>query len=196
VGAARHLLTLCLGVCAASWSLLATSGTRAASETGPPEGLYEAEGVTTVLASGERRPATARIVLSRGGGDRYVASFNLKTALPTPDGAKRVDVTGHAEGTRDGAGLVGTAESQWLMAAIAGLDPQFPFIPGFLGPRIASRFTMRPLPDGAFRIEIESTGAPGELGRDYAPTHTVLEATRVGDKPEGRKLPLPRPRPD
>jgi len=162
----------------------------------PPEGLYEVKGATTVEATGEQRTAEGKFVLARDADGRFVTSFNLKTVLPTPEGPRAMDITGSGEGRFAEGVLAGTAEAQFLAAAIGGLDPQFAFIPGRLGPRIGSRFTMRPGADaGRYHVEIRSEGL-GEAGHGYSPTHTVLEAVRVGDKPANRRLPLPKPRED
>jgi hypothetical protein len=162
----------------------------------PAEGLYEVKGVTTVEATGEQRTAEGKFVLAREADGRYVTSFNLKTVLPTPEGPRAMDISGSGEGRFVEGALAGTAESQFLAAAIGGLDPQFAFIPGRLGPRIRSRFSMRPASvAGRYHVEIHSEGL-GEAGRGYSPTSTVLEAVRVGDKPAGGRLPLPKPRED
>jgi hypothetical protein len=162
----------------------------------PAEGLYEVKGATTVEATGDQRSAEGKFVLVREADGRFVTSFNLKTTLPTPEGPRAMDITGNGEGRFAEGALTGTAEAQFLAASVGGLDPQFAFVPGRLGPRIGSRFTMRPgAAPNRYHVEIHSEGL-GEAGRGYSPTSTVLEAVRVGDKPENRRLPLPKPRED
>ena len=180
---------------AASLFLLVASTSGA--EDRPQEGLYEVDGVTTVTATGDRRTILGKFVLSRLEDGAYATTFNFQTALPIPDGQRQVDITGSGDGRLEEGQLRGRAESQWLMAALPGLDPRFAFIPGKLGPRIVSSFVMAPTrnPD-QFNIEIRSEGIAGDAGQGYAPTTTVLRATRVGDTPMGGRLPLPRPHDD
>jgi hypothetical protein len=162
----------------------------------PAEGLYEVKGATTVEATGDQRTAEGKFVLVREADGRFVASFNLKTVLPTPEGPRAMDITGNGEGRFAEGALTGTAEAQFLAASVGGLDPQFAFVPGRLGPRIGSRFVMRPgAAAGRYQVEIHSEGL-GEAGRGYSPTATRLEAVRVGDKPKDGRLPLPKPRED
>ena len=163
---------------------------------GPGEGIWEIEGTTRVEATGDIRQARGRVVLARDDSG-YTTTFNLKTNLPTPEGSRNVDITGSGTGSLEGEVLRGTSESQWLMAAIPGLDPQFAFIPGRLGPRIISEFEMRPIPGSDdYQVDLSTVGIAGKAGEGYSPTVSSFRARRVGDKPEGRKLPLPKPHDD
>jgi len=119
-----------------------------------------------------------------GGAEPYTATFDLETEFATPDGPIQADVIGSARAKAEAAQLAGSAETRILMASIPGLDPTFPWIPGRLGPRVLSKFTMAPAEaEGAFEIEIESEAAPGE---SYEPTRTALRARRAASGPRER----------
>ena len=145
-------------------------------------GLYAVEGFTTDDAGGEQRRIVGKLIIAAGDAGAepvpdYTTTFNMQTEYPTPDGMIQADVIGSGTGDRDETGLVGTAETQLLMAAVPGLDPKFPWIPGQLGPRVVSEFAMNPGEGGEFVIEIASRAAPGE---SYEPTVTTLRASRIG----------------
>jgi hypothetical protein len=170
--------------------VLACEGTDPRGRTGPGEadaawaGLFEVSGDTTVRRSGQQRRIAGRVIIARspaGVAEPYTATFDLETEFATPEGPIQADVIGSARARPGTAGLAGTAETRILMASIPGLDPTFPWIPGRLGPRVLSKFTMRPgdAPD-RFEIEIESEPAPGE---SYEPTRTRLRATRRASSP-------------
>lgn len=175
-------------------SLLATLAVAASAEDGvqaPSDGIWEIQGTTTVTVTGDVRQAYGRVVLARAR-DGYATTFNLQTSVLTPEGSRKVDITGSGTGSLQAGVLQGQTESQWLMAAIPGLDPQFAFIPGRLGPRIVSTFEMRPISGSDdYQIEITSVGVAGDAGQNYAPTVSTFRAQRVGDTPVDRKLPLP-----
>lgn len=136
-------------------------------------GTYDVRGLTTDPDTGETRRIAGTVVLA-GAGDGYDATFSLATQIETPDGPVQADLIGTGEGKVAAEALEGTADTRMFLAAIPGLDPKFPWIPGRLGPRVHSDFRMRP--EGpAFRIEIASRPAPGAA---YAPTTTVLRAVR------------------
>ncbi len=151
------------------------------------DGLFEVSGYTTVRRSGQQRRIEGRVIIARSGAgvaDPYTATFDLETEFATPEGPIQADVIGSARARPEPKGLTGTAETRILMASIPGLDPTFPWIPGRLGPRVVSKFTMQP-GDGAgrFEIEIESEPAPGE---SYEPTRTSLKANRAAAAPGPR----------
>lgn len=147
-------------------------------------GLYEVSGYTTVRRSGQQRRITGTVIVARapqGAPAPYTATFDLETEFATPEGPIQADVIGSARAKPDAAELAGEAETRILMASIPGLDPTFPWIPGRLGPRVLSRFTMAAGERaGAFRVEIESEAAPGE---SYEATRTALRATRAAAGP-------------
>jgi hypothetical protein len=150
-------------------------------------GLYEVSGFTTVSRNGLRRRISGTVIVAHataGGAEPYTATFDLETEFATPDGPIQADVIGSARAKAEAAQLAGSAETRILMASIPGLDPTFPWIPGRLGPRVLSKFTMAPAEaEGAFEIEIESEAAPGE---SYEPTRTALRARRAASGPRER----------
>jgi hypothetical protein len=148
------------------------------------DGLFEVSGYTTVRRSGQQRRIEGRVIIARspaGIADPYTATFDLETEFATPEGPIQADVIGSARARPEPKGLAGTAETRILMASIPGLDPTFPWIPGRLGPRVLSKFTMQPGEDAErFEIEIETEAAPGE---SYEPTRTTLRARRAATVP-------------
>jgi hypothetical protein len=165
----------------------AEPGARVARPPGPDAafaGLFEVTGDTTVRRSGQQRRIEGRVIIARsaeGVAEPYTATFDLETEFATPEGPIQADVIGSARAHPEPTGLTGTAETRILMASIPGLDPTFPWIPGRLGPRVLSKFTMTvgDAPD-RFEIAIESEPAPGE---SYEPTRTRLRATRRASGP-------------
>ncbi len=146
----------------------------AGREAGPRfEGMYDVRGLTTDEATGATRPLAGTVIVA-GAGDGSAATFSLDTEIETAQGPVQAELIGSGEGRVRGGGLMGRAETRMFLAAIPGLDPKFPWIPGRLGPRVLSDFRMEP--DGtAFLIEIATRAAPGE---DYAGTRTTLRAVR------------------
>lgn len=142
-------------------------------------GMYEVAGVTTDQQTGDTRRITGTVIIAGGGEEAYSTTFSMTTELVTRDGPLKADLIGTGEGRAEGARLVGTAETQMFLAAIPGLDPKFPFIPGRLGPRVVSDFVMDPADAGAYRIEIETRAAPGDAGKAYGSTRTNLRAVRT-----------------
>lgn len=160
--------------------------TSAGAEAGdaPYAGLYQVSGYTTVRRSGQQRRIRGTVIIAAsaaGVSDPYTATFDLETEFETPDGPIQADVIGTARAAEQAQNLAGSAEMRILMASIPGLDPSFPWIPGRLGPRVVSKFTMERAPkDGGFRIEIETEAAPGQ---SYDPTRTTLRARRQAGGP-------------
>jgi hypothetical protein len=139
-------------------------------------GTYRVSGLTVELESGRQRKIAGTLVLSRRG-DEYRSSFELATTLPSPDGALFTDVIGTGQGRIDADGVLrGTARTQLVIGAVAGIPTQFPFVPRFVGPRVVSETVTTFGDDGSVEIEIETRGEEGE---SYVATRTTLAGTLV-----------------
>ena len=151
----------------------------AAAEAVPIGGLYEVEGSTIALETGAKRRISGKIILADQG-NRYTATFNLATTFPDPANNEPLpaEVIGRGEGVIEGRTLRGTTETQLVVAAVPGVDPNFAFVPlGMVSKRITSTANATVAADGSVTIELENKPAPGE--RDYAPTRTNLRGRRV-----------------
>jgi hypothetical protein len=150
----------------------------ASVEIDPTEiaGLYEVEGTTTVLATGDEREIAGKVILAMEG-DRYTSTFSLTTTFPAPEGGTRItDVIGKGEGIIEGNVIKGTAETQLMMGALPGIDPKFPYLPRTFGATIASTTVATIAGDGTITVEIQSEQAGDQ---DYPPTRTTLRGARV-----------------
>ena len=172
------LVALALAACERPGETLpgdvAAHGPTARSPSHPFAGMYRVRGLTTDEATGATRALQGTVIVAPDE-DGYATTFSLDTAIETAQGPVQADLVGSGDGrVQDDGVLEGRAETRMFLAAIPGLDPEFPWIPGRLGPRVLSEFRMQP--DGtAFRIEIVTRAAPGE---DYAGTRTTLRAVR------------------
>jgi hypothetical protein len=145
-------------------------------------GRYEVEGVTTSPGSGDGRKISGTVILVQEG-DRYTATFELKTTYPTEGDPTPADVIGIGEGSVDGGSLSGSAMTQLVVSTVPGIDPGFAFMPRTVSTRIESSTVADIEPDGSIRIELENRAAEGE---SYEPTRTRLA---------GRRIPLVEPPP-
>ena len=160
------------------------------------EGFYEAKGVTTVKSTGSRRRLKGTFIVTHAPeGEGYDIRFSFKTQMSTPGGPQRADLIGTGEARVVDAKVVGSAETQLLLASVPGVDPQFAFIPGQLGPRIEQTFVMSATDEeGEFKSEIESEAVSGN---EYPATRTTLRVKLVdATVPEDKRLPLPKPHDD
>ena len=180
-------------------SLVTLDAARAVAQEGLSdlEGYYRAQGITVERAAGIKRRLAGVLIVSpaRDGAGGFALRFNFKTQISTPDGGVQADLIGTGDGRVEGGELRGHTETQVIWAAIPGIDPQFAFIPGRLGPRIRSTFSMRPGDEAEeFRAEVETVAAPGF---EYAATRTTMRLERISrEAPQDERLPLPTPRPD
>jgi hypothetical protein len=142
-------------------------------------GLYEVEGVTVEIASGDERRISGTVILSQEG-DRYLSSYSLETLYPGPDGPLSTEVIGNGEGTVEGDLMRGTAQTQLVVAKVPGVDPGFAFAPRQVSARIVSTTLGRVLADGTISVEIESKGAASDA---YTPTRTTLRGRRADTSP-------------
>jgi hypothetical protein len=163
-----------------------TEGGEAPSVTAVPiAGMYEVSGVTVTERSGEKRRIAGKIILAEHDG-RYTATFDLTTEFPMGGETFPAEVIGKGEGVIEGRQLVGTAETQLVVATVPGVDTAFAFLPRQVSTRIRSTSTATIAPDGTLVIEIENQPAAGE---EYAPTRTTLRGSRIsaaglGNTPE------------
>jgi hypothetical protein len=141
----------------------------------PIAGMYEVSGVTVTAATGDERAISGSVILAEDGA-RYTATFNLTTTYPGAEEALPAEVIGKGEGTIDGRTLLGTAQTQLVMATVPGVDPGFAYIPRLVSTRIVSDSVTTIARDGTVHIEIENSPAEGE---DYASTRTTLRGRRV-----------------
>jgi hypothetical protein len=139
-------------------------------------GTYQVKGVTVELESGSQREIAGTVIFS-GAGAEYRSSFELATTMPGPDGPHHTDVIGTGEGVVDAEGVLrGTARTQLVIGAVAGVPTQFPFVPRYVGPRVVSETVTIFRDDGSIGIEIETVGEAGEA---YRATRTTLSGTLV-----------------
>lgn len=139
-------------------------------------GTYQVSGVTEELESGEQRKISGTVILTPVPGG-YRSSFELATVMPGPDGPHHTEVIGTGDGRIDSTGVLsGTARTQLVIGAVAGVPTQFPFIPRYVGPRIVSETLTRFADDGTIEIEIETRADAGET---YRPTRTTLTGTMI-----------------
>lgn len=157
------------------------------------EGYYRGRGVTTEQATGRTRPIHGTVLVTPlPEAEGYALRFSFRTKTTSPDGSLRADLIGTGVAHAEREELVGESETQVIVAAIPGIDPQFAFIPGRLGPRIVSGFRMRAGDEAEqFHADIETHPAPGF---EYAATRTRLDLERISrEVPQDARLPLPLP---
>ena len=109
-------------------------------------------------------------------GDRYTSTFSLNTTLHGSGEPQKAELIGQGEGRVDGRSLLGTAETQMIVALVPGVDAGFGMLPRVATARMVNKSEADIGADGSVHIEIESDPAPGE---DYSPTRTVLRGQRV-----------------
>jgi hypothetical protein len=148
---------------------------QAAQQPASIAGSYEMEGMTVEKESGAKRKISGTIVMAQEG-SQYTASFHLTTTYPTGDGPLPADVIGSSEGTIEGSKLEGSARTQLMMATVPGVDPQFAFVPRWVGPRLVSKASGQIAADGTLTLETENEPAEGE---QYPPTRTTLRGKRL-----------------
>lgn len=170
------LLPLLLAGCGAETEPPARPPVATAVSEDPFSGLYRVEGRTVDEATGESRAIAGTMVLREVGGE-YLASSELHTRYPRPEGGEvEAAVIGTGRGRlREGA-LAGTAETQLVLGTLPGVDTGFAFVPRDVGPRIVSQWRAELARDGSLRIELRNAGGEGER---YRPTRTTLRAERV-----------------
>ena len=137
-------------------------------------GIWEVEGVTTTLKTGQKRDISGTVVMAQSGSS-YTATFDLDTTFPGADADLSADVIGVGKGEISGRTLTGTAETQLVAGTVPGVDSQFAFIPRMVSTRIESSSTATVNDDGSITIQIENNPAEGE---DYLATHTSLTGRR------------------
>lgn len=161
------------------------TGAAAEAATGAPDvgaapapfaGTFRVSGRTVEEASGASRDIAGTVILVQDG-EEYTASFEFETLFPTPDGgSSEAQVVGTGQGRLDGGELVGTADTQIILAQVPGVDADFAFLPRQYGPRITSESTTRLNDDGSLTIEIQSQAADGQ---EYRATRTTVRGTRI-----------------
>jgi len=161
-------------------ALAACGGDRDAGEASvlPIAGMYEVNGETITKATGDKRAISGRIIIAEEEeGSAYTATFHLTTTYPGAEEALPAEVIGKGEGTIEGRALLGTAETQLVMATVPGVDPGFAFVPRMVSTRLVSRSSATVAADGSVQIEIDNEAAAGEEG--YVPTRTTLAGLRI-----------------
>jgi hypothetical protein len=150
-------------------------------------GTYQVSGVTVEIDSRLERHIAGTLIMTRSGSE-YRSSFELSTMLPSPDGPLHTQVIGNGEGEIDADGVLrGSARTQLVIGAVAGVPTQFPFVPRFVGPRIVSETVIVFGENGAIEIEIQTRADEGER---YRATRTTLAGTLV---PGSETAPAPMP---
>ena len=144
-------------------------------EAVPIAGNYQVSGVTVNTTSGQQREISGTVTLFENGSS-YTAAFQLNTTYPGAAEALPAQVLGTGEGTIDGRTLVGSAQTQLVMATVPGVDPGFAYIPRQVSTRIVSTSITQIADDGSLTIELENSPAEGA---QYAPTRTTLRGSRV-----------------
>ena len=168
------LLSLLVGLVACGGTEQATSPEVAAGPVVIP-GTYDVSGTTVESGTGSQRSLEGTITL-HSDGDTYTASFNLSTRMTSAGESTRAELVGTGSGSIQGDTLVGSAETQVILALVPGVDPGFALLPRGGTTRIMNSSRAVVSPDGTVKIQIESEGAPGS---DYTPTRTTLTGKRV-----------------
>ncbi len=140
-------------------------------------GRYDVKGTTVAVGGGEKRKIAGTVVLLRDG-DRYNATFELKTTYPSQGIEMDADVIGTGEGAVDGNKLSGSAETQLVISSVPGIDTGFAFMPRAVTTRLISTSAAELGPDGSIAIEISNEAAEDQA---YAPTRTRLTGRWIGD---------------
>ena len=143
----------------------------------PLTGTYQVSGTTVDKATGAERGVSGTIVM-KAEGDSYTTTFSLNTTLHGAGEPQKAELIGQGEGSIDGRTLVGTAETQLIVALVPGVDAGFGMLPRVATARILNSSEAQFEADGKVRIQIESEPAPGE---EYSPTKTTLRGRRVAD---------------
>jgi hypothetical protein len=141
----------------------------------PLSGTYRVSGTTVDKATGSERGVSGTIVV-KAEGSSYTTTFSLNTTLHGSGEPQKAELIGQGEGTVEGRALMGTAETQLIVALVPGVDAGFGMLPRVATARIVNSSEASITPDGNVRIEIESHPAPGE---EYSPTRTTLRGKRI-----------------
>lgn len=141
----------------------------------PFSGTFRVTGRTVEKTSGATRDISGTVVLVQDE-EGYRASFDLETLFPTPGGPTAAQVVGTGAGRLEGGELVGTADTQIILAQVPGVEADFAFLPRHYGPRITSESKTRLNEDGSLTIEIESHAAEDQ---QYRATRTTVRGTRI-----------------
>ncbi len=146
--------------------------------TGPAvslEGTYRVSGTTVDKTTGSERGVSGTIVVKTQG-NKYTTTFSLNTTLHGSGEPQKAELIGQGEGVVEGRKLIGTAETQLIVALVPGMDAGFGMLPRVATSRIVNSSTAEIARDGSVRIEIESNPAPGE---EYSPSRTTLRGKRI-----------------
>jgi hypothetical protein len=149
-------------------------GTLAAKFPPVSSGRYDVRGITTVRGSTDKRKLAGTVILVQQG-DRYTATFELKTKYPSDGVPTDADVIGVGEGTIEGAKLQGSAKTQLVISTVPGVDTGFAFVPRQVTARIVSDSIATLKPDGSISIQLDNRPAEGQ---QYVPTRTRLTGRR------------------
>ncbi len=141
----------------------------------PLEGTYRVSGTTVDKTTGSERGVSGTIVVKTQG-NNYTTTFSLNTTLHGSGEPQKAELIGQGEGAVEGRKLIGTAETQLIVALVPGMDAGFGMLPRVATSRIVNSSTAEITPDGSVRIEIESNPAPGE---EYSPSRTTLRGKRI-----------------
>jgi hypothetical protein len=141
----------------------------------PLEGTYRVSGTTVDKTTGSERGVSGTIVVKTQG-NKYTTTFSLNTTLHGSGEPQKAELIGQGEGAVEGRKLIGTAETQLIVALVPGMDAGFGMLPRVATSRIVNSSTAEITPDGSVRIEIESNPAPGD---EYAPSRTTLRGKRI-----------------
>ena len=96
------------------------AGVDAAPPALPLTGTYQVTGTTIDRATGAERSLSGTIVV-KAEGDRYTSNFSLNTTLHGTGEPQKAELIGHGEGSVEGRDLVGTAETQMIVALVPGV---------------------------------------------------------------------------
>lgn len=164
-----------LVACGDSPSSPETADVAATGPVVPLEGTYRVSGTTVDKTTGSERGVSGTIVVKTQG-NSYTTTFSLNTTLHGSGEPQKAELIGQGEGAVEGRKLIGTAETQLIVALVPGMDAGFGMLPRVATSRIVNSSTAEITPDGSVRIEIESNPAPGE---EYSPSRTTLRGKRI-----------------
>lgn len=128
-------------------------------------GEYRMTGTITIKDSGERRAISGDVIIDQRGTE-YRSTYHLRTRVRGENGLVHADVIGRGEGKIAGDELVGTVETQLIVATVPGAYGTAAYVPRRFGPVITQETRGKIDPHGVLTIEAEYT--PVEGGPDQA----------------------------
>lgn len=147
----------------------------AARKTPSIAGTWHVTGTTVERDTGHSRDISGHLIMAQEG-SHFIATFDLTTDYPTPEGKTQAHVIGKGEGEVQGAALEGSSEIQLVIGTVPGVDVGFAYVPRITTTRLVNTLKGEIQEDGSIVVESENVAAEGE--ENYRPTRTTLRGTR------------------